>query len=349
MSRLRFQERSVTAHPVRSLPQSRTSGRRTEVLDGLMPSIAKLASRHLRPVAESWQPADFLPDFSAADWRDRVESLREGAFRLSDGLLVAVAGNLITEEALPSYESELVRCEGQPDFEDRPSTTWIKGWTAEENRHGDVLNRYLYLSGRVDMRAIEITVQHLLHNGFFPNAGNDPYRSLIYTAFQERATKIAHGRVARIAAREGDRLLSRICSAITGDEARHESFYKELVKRLFQNDPEEVVLALQHMMRRPIQMPGQRMEDGRTDDLFLRYAAVTERLGVYRARDYAQIFQHLMEYWGVTEIEGLTGRAARARDRLCELSEHIHELAERTVEKMPRGPTAFPWIFERKV
>ena len=25
-------------------------------------------------------------------------------------------------------------------------------WIAEENRHGDVLGRYLYLSGRVDMK-----------------------------------------------------------------------------------------------------------------------------------------------------------------------------------------------------
>jgi hypothetical protein len=25
-------------------------------------------------------------------------------------------------------------------------------WTGEENRHGDLLNKYLYLSGRVNMR-----------------------------------------------------------------------------------------------------------------------------------------------------------------------------------------------------
>jgi acyl-[acyl-carrier-protein] desaturase len=38
-------------------------------------------------------------------------------------------------------------------------------WTGEENRHGDLLNKYLYLSGRVNMREVEIT-QHLINDGF---------------------------------------------------------------------------------------------------------------------------------------------------------------------------------------
>lgn len=40
-----------------------------------------------------------------------------------------------------------------------------RGWTAEENRHGDALHAYLYLSGRVDMRAVQRTVQRLLAAG----------------------------------------------------------------------------------------------------------------------------------------------------------------------------------------
>lgn len=33
-----------------------------------------------------------------------------------------------------------------------PYAQWTRQWIAEENRHGDVLGRYLYLSGRVDMK-----------------------------------------------------------------------------------------------------------------------------------------------------------------------------------------------------
>jgi hypothetical protein len=41
---------------------------------------------------------------------------------------------------------------------------WIRGWSAEENRHSDVLNRYMYLSGRFDMREVERTVQRLIRD-----------------------------------------------------------------------------------------------------------------------------------------------------------------------------------------
>ena len=39
-----------------------------------------------------------------------------------------------------------------------PWSRWLRGWTSEENRHGDLLNAYLRLTGRVDMRSIELTV-----------------------------------------------------------------------------------------------------------------------------------------------------------------------------------------------
>jgi acyl-[acyl-carrier-protein] desaturase len=41
----------------------------------------------------------------------------------------------------------------------------VRQWTGEENRHGDLLNKYLYLSGRVNMRG-EMTTQHLINDGF---------------------------------------------------------------------------------------------------------------------------------------------------------------------------------------
>lgn len=29
---------------------------------------------------------------------------------------------------------------------------WNRQWTAEENRHGDLMNKYCYLTGRVNMK-----------------------------------------------------------------------------------------------------------------------------------------------------------------------------------------------------
>jgi acyl-[acyl-carrier-protein] desaturase len=69
---------------------------------------------------------------------------------------VTLVGDTITEEALPTYESWLMDVEGIDNVE-RNGSKWIRQWTGEENRHGDLLNKYLYLSGRVNMRRNDYT------------------------------------------------------------------------------------------------------------------------------------------------------------------------------------------------
>ena len=105
---------------------------------------------------------------------------------------------------------------------------WLRGWTAEENRHGDLLNAYLRLTGRVDMRAIERTIHHLLRNGFSPRTEGDEYSGLIYAAFQERATRMSHGNLGKLASARGEQNLERICRKIAADETRHEVFYTRM-------------------------------------------------------------------------------------------------------------------------
>lgn len=73
---------------------------------------------------------------------------------------------------------------------------------------GDLLNKYLYLCGRVDMRAIEVTIQNLIGSGMAPKTENNPYLGFVYTSFQERATKVSHGHTAAEAGVYGDRVRS---------------------------------------------------------------------------------------------------------------------------------------------
>jgi acyl-[acyl-carrier-protein] desaturase len=128
-------------------------------------------------------------------------------------------------------------------------------WTGEENRHGDLLNKYLYLSGRVNMREVEITTHHLINDGFDIGTGKDPYKNFVYTSFQELATYVSHNRVSKIAKHYGDKKLSRLCNMIAGDEMRHHHAYSEFVDRIFKVDPSEMMLAFQHMMKLKITMP----------------------------------------------------------------------------------------------
>lgn len=122
----------------------------------------------LKPVQNSWQPQDFLPDASSEDFLDEVMELRQRAKALPDDYWVCLVGDAITEEALPTYQTWLNNLEGVRDnsgCDPTPWAVWTRGWTAEENRHGDLLNRYLFLSGRVDMRMIERTIQYLIGSG----------------------------------------------------------------------------------------------------------------------------------------------------------------------------------------
>lgn len=35
-----------------------------------------------------------------------------------------------------------------------PWGRWTRQWTAEENRHGDAMNKYMYLSGKVNLKVL---------------------------------------------------------------------------------------------------------------------------------------------------------------------------------------------------
>lgn len=108
--------------------------------------------------------------------------------------LVVLVGDTVTEEALPTYMAMLNTLDVVRDetgAQQTPWGRWTRGWTAEENRHGDALNKYLYLTGRVDMKAMEITIQNLIGSGMDPKTENNPYLGFIYTSFQERATSVS--------------------------------------------------------------------------------------------------------------------------------------------------------------
>src|SRR2546423_5946370 len=255
-----------------------------EVLAGLQEEVGR--NLLLLPVDEAWQPSDYLPDLTAEDWAERVQRFREPAKQLDDELLVVLVADMVTEEALPSYSIALnILANDNTGTSDAPWAKWLRGWTAEENRHGDLLNAYLRLTGRVDMRAVEITVHNLLNSGFNPNAYPDLYGGLVYTAFQERATKISHANVARRAVAQGEAALNEICLKIAGDEARHEAFYTRMMGHVMDQDPEGGILTFRAMMRRVIVMPGQLMFDGTDAALFDHFATVAQRTGIYTVRD----------------------------------------------------------------
>ena len=200
------------------------------------------------------------------------------------------------------------------------------------------------------MHAVERTTQHLLRNGFNPNTLNDPYRGLIYTSFQERATRVSHGNMAQLANKSGDVLLGKMCNVIAGDEARHEEAYKRFVGKLFELDPTGTVMACAAMMQGIVVMPARLMSDGGAQDLFAQFAVVAQRIGAYTVRDYAQILEHLVAYWDIPNLPGLQDVAAACQEYLCQLVPRYRPFADRIEGRFPsQSKAAFSWIFGRSV
>ena len=59
--------------------------------------------------------SDYLPKSTGEDWPEQVRELRDQAKAIPDELLVVLVGDMVTEEALPTYQSLLNGFEGVSD------------------------------------------------------------------------------------------------------------------------------------------------------------------------------------------------------------------------------------------
>lgn len=306
--------------------------------------IQTSVDQYLMPVEKIWQPSDFLPDSQNENFFEEVKELQELAKDLPYDFWITLIGDTITEEALPTYESWLMTVEGIDQLGPNSWSNWVRTWTSEENRHGDVLNKYLYLSGRINMREVEITTQYLIADGFDIGTGSDPYKNFVYTSFQELATYVSHNRVSQIAKQYGEKRLAKMCKMIAGDEMRHHNAYSDFVEQIFKVDPSQMMLAFLHMMKLKIVMPAHFLrESGQSLGMaFEHFSDCAQRIGVYTAQDYVDIMQKLIDRWEIGKITNLTDEAEKARDYLMKLPARMAKISERLV--VPAESHIFKWV-----
>ena len=319
---------------------------RIEVMHHLAEKIDSSIEEYLKNIDDNWQPSDFLPDSRNQNFSKEIKELQNECKELPYDYLAVLVGDTITEEALPTYESWLMEVDGITKEEPQGWSKWIRMWTAEENRHGDLLNKFLYLSGRINMREMEISTQYLIADGMDNGAAKDPYKNFVYTSFQELATNISHRRTATLAKKHGSNQLSQICGVIAADEARHAKAYKSFVTKIFEIDASEMMLAFENMMRKRIAMPAHflRQAGESIGQSFAHFSDAAQRLGVYTSLDYTHILESLIKEWDIANISSLTGAAEKARDYLMSLPERFKKIAERGL----KAPVEyqFSWVRE---
>lgn len=317
---------------------------RKEVMRSLAPQVSSFIEKFLTPIEKIWQPSDFLPDPSSETFKEEVEELQHFALSMDYDLFVTLIGDCITEEALPSYESWIMGIDGV-DQENRVGwSQWVRSWTAEENRHGDLLGKYLYLCGRVNMREMEVTTHYLIQDGFDLGTSMDPYRNFVYTSFQETATNISHRRVGTFAKQSGNKKLAKMCAVIAADEARHAKAYKHFVTKIFEFDPSEMMLAFEDMMRKKIVMPAHMLRESgqKAGELWTHFSDAAQRCMVYTAQDYIDILKDLLDDWKIEHIDGLNEAAQKAQEYLMKLPARLQRVTDRIAT--PDMEYQFKWV-----
>lgn len=322
---------------------------RLEVMNTVEKEVDGFIEKYLIPVEQIWQPTDLLPNLQGEDYMNELTQIREEAKELEYDFWVVLVADMVTEEALPTYESWLMDMEGVKQHgksrgEENAWSKWVRHWTGEENRHGDTLNKYLYLSGRVNMREIEKTTQYLINDGFDIGTGRDPYKNFVYTSFQELATNISHKRVGQLAKKKGNKMLGKMCNIIAGDEMRHYMAYREFVKTIFEHDPSQMMLAFHDMMKKKIVMPAQFLRESGQGiaEAFENFSNAAQRLGVYTTYDYIEILEKLNGYWEIDKMRSLTDEAEKARDYLMKLPDRMRRIADRMA--IPEDQHTFKWV-----
>ena len=306
-----------------------------EVLQDLEEKVQELMEIHERK-RELWFPTDLLGPSPDQDPDVHLAELRAQASGIPDHARAALALNLLTEEGLPHFHRLLAVYLGDESFWRR----WNNLWTAEEDRHGQVLHDYARDTRLLKQRRLEEMQFEYLRAGFHPAWDRDPYRVFAYTTVQERATQFSHSETGKIVA-EYEPRLGVILSQVAKEEARHYTFYRTIFEEILKRDPDQALHSASFILP-AIDMPGVTMPG------FKELADVIRRSGIYGPRDYLRIVQEQIRYWKIESLDGLGELGRKAQEKILGIPARLKRIADH-METKSRGKTfSFEVVFNRE-
>ena len=311
---------------------------KAEVLDALEPVVEKLIEEHLK-TRHLWLSSDFLPSDEQIDEEGErdLSKLRERARGIKDGVRVAVALNLITEEGLPHFHRIISNYLGN----DNSYGKWNFLWTAEEDRHGCILRDYARDARLFNFRQLEGMQYAYLNAGFAPGWDKDPYKLFVYTTLQERATQISHRKTGESVGKE-EPLLKNILKNVAKDESKHFTFYLKVFKAILEIDPNRALQSAAALMP-GIDMPGLLMPH------FKEMGDIVRRMGIYSPWDYKKIVEIVTDFWGIDQLTGLKPEGRQAQDKIMEIPKRLQKVAEYIQQRTAEKSFTFDFLYNRTI
>ena len=306
-----------------------------EVLQDLEDKVRELMEIHERK-RELWFPSELIGPAADESPDTHLATLRAQAAGIPDHARAALALNLLTEEGLPHFHRLLAVYLGDESFWRR----WNNLWTAEEDRHGQVLHDYARDTRLLHQRKLEEMQFEYLRAGFHPEWDRDPYRVFAYTTVQERATQFSHSETGKIVAEYEPRLGS-ILSQVAKEEARHYTFYRTIFEEILKRDPDQALHSASFILP-AIDMPGVTMPG------FKELADVIRRAGIYGPRDYLRIVQEQIRYWKIESLQGLNDLGRKAQEKILGIPARLKRIADHMETKSKGKTFSFEVVFNRE-
>ena len=310
--------------------------RQVEVLRLITPTVEKMMNRHVEK-RKLWFSSDFLPSNEKSSPEDDriLNEARKHAKTIPDSVRASLVMNTITEEGLPHFHRFIAFHLGDEPVWRR----WNFMWTAEEDRHGNVLRDYIRDTRLFDFRKVEQLQYDFIEAGFDPFDTRSPYQTLVYTSLQERATQVAHRNTGK---QVGDRepLLNKILARIASEEALHYNFYRRAFREVLACDPNLALEAILKVMP-SLNMPGIRMPG------FRPMAELIRRTRIYGLWEYKDIVEEAISYWQIEVIKNLNDLGHKAQDTIMELPRRIQTAAEHLERRSTQKAFSLDVIYNR--
>jgi acyl-[acyl-carrier-protein] desaturase len=293
----------------------------SRLIRDLEPVVAVELERHLA-IQKNWYPHEYVP---WSEGRDFAGPLNGDAWEAKDSRLSSVAQdslilNLLTEDNLPSYHTEITLSMGR----DGAWGNWIERWTAEEGRHAIVIRDYLMATRGVDPYELEDLRMAHMSLGYQTPYENDMLHTIAYVSFQELATRISHRNTGKIS---DDPIAEGMMQRIALDENLHMIFYRNTLKAALNLEPNAAMRAITDVVTN-FDMPGANMPG------FGRKAVQIALAGIYDMQQHLEeVIAPVLRAWDVFERNDLSGDGLVARDELTAFLSKTTEESNRFNEK----------------